>query len=79
MSDAYATIYRAMDEAEANIVKEVLLANGISAVVRRNESSMLDGAMVPGQGYWGDVLVPQAEAGHATEVLQSYNKNGETL
>jgi hypothetical protein len=77
MSEGFVPVYRANDEAAANIIRGVLEDAGITAIVQRHESSWLDGSMVPAEGYWGAVLVRKEDEHEAAELLEEYAR-GET-
>ncbi|HUV05304.1 MAG TPA: DUF2007 domain-containing protein [Armatimonadota bacterium] len=72
MPDDFVAVYRAIDEATANIVRAVLEDAGVPAVVRRYHSSWFDGLFVVADGAWGEILVPVADADRAREVLDKY-------
>ena len=74
MTDKLVTVYRAGKETTANIVKAALEDAGIPAIVQSNETSWLDGVFVSGEGYWGSVLVNEADADRAIEILEEYAK-----
>lgn len=74
MEDAV-TVYRAIDEATANIVKIALEDAGIPAFVRPHHTSWLDGSLVPAEGSWGDVVVAPENADAALAVLEEYSRD----
>lgn len=68
----FIAVFAATDETTANIVSAALEAEGISVVVRPMHTSWLDGMMVPAEGLWGELLVPEADAERAAAVLAEY-------
>ena len=66
----FVSVYRPLDEATANIARIALENAGISAIVRPRHSSWFDGALVPAEGCWGDVLVPEDDAQRAIALLK---------
>ena len=71
-------VYSALDEQTANIVKFALENAGIEAAVRPHQTLWLDGALVPAEGSWGEVVVREEDAARATEILQEYIQAEET-
>lgn len=71
-NEGFVAVFAAKDEATANIVRSALEAEGISAVVRPMHTSWLDGMMVPAEGLWGELLVPEADQARAAAVLEEY-------
>ena len=52
-------IYRAPDEFVANMIKGFLVDDGIPVVLESKMAPWMDGVMKMGEGYWGDVVVPE--------------------
>jgi len=74
MQDDFVVVYRAVDEATANIIKIALEDDGIPAVVHPYHSSWFDGVFVPADGAWGEVLVPKEDAERARALLDEYSR-----
>lgn len=70
----FVSVFKAMDEVTANIVKLALEGAGIQAVVRARHCSWFDGIFVPAEGLWGEVLVPAADAERAAELLKEHGR-----
>ena len=68
-------VFRAPDEFTANIVRGLLVGEDIPVVLESRQVSMYDGALTMGEGYWGDVVVPEQYAAHAREIIQAYQEN----
>lgn len=75
--EGYRVVFRGYDETTANIVKSALRNEGIDAVVRPLHTSWLDGALVPAEGYWGEVFVPEKDAERASALIAEY-QNAQT-
>ncbi|MDH7602709.1 MAG: DUF2007 domain-containing protein [Armatimonadota bacterium] len=69
-------VYRAADEFVADIVLGLLKSAGIPAVLESRQVPQMDGVMKMGEGYWGDVVVPRADAEQAREILKAYEQEG---
>lgn len=74
MEEDAVSVYRALDETAANIVKGALEDAGIQAVVRPLHTSWFDGMFVPAEGYWGDVLVRKQDVRKASKLLKEYEQ-----
>ena len=72
----YIPVYRAPKETIGEIVRGLLESEGISVMVRSVQVPWTDGVMVMGEGYWGDLLIPEDQADHAREIIQVYEKKG---
>lgn len=72
VEEGFVSVYRAVNEVTANIVKSALEDAGITTVVQPNNTSWLDGALVPAEGSWGEVLVSVEDAEKAVEILEDY-------
>lgn len=77
MAEELAVVYRAPDEVTANIIKGILEADGIPVMLESRMAAMYDGALTMGEGYWGDVVVPQAYAARSRELIEAYRKSDE--
>lgn len=69
--------YQAPDEFTAITIRELLAANGIEAVIRRLETTWLDGIPKVLRGYWGDVLVAEEDLAEAEACVQDFLKEAE--
>jgi len=65
------SLYKAPDEVTAHLIKGILDDAGIPAMLASRQVPWMDGVMIAPQGYWGDVLVPEAELENAKEVMAS--------
>jgi type III secretory pathway lipoprotein EscJ len=77
MAEDFVSVYRALDEPTANIVKAALEDAGIAAMVRPHHTSWFDGVFVPAEGSWGDVVVSNEDADKAVEFLQQRDFDSE--
>ena len=68
-------VFRAPDEFTANIVRGLLVGEDIPVVLESRQVAMYDGALTMGEGYWGDVVVPDQYAARAREIIQAYQGN----
>lgn len=71
-NEDFVVVYAAVNEATASIVKSALEDEGIEAVIRPLHTSWLDGALVPAEGRWGEVLVQKVDAERAAALLAEY-------
>ena len=69
-------IYRAPSESVAQIVRALLVSEGIPVVFNSKQVPMYDGVMVMAEGYWGDLLVPESQAERAREIVRAYESGG---
>ncbi len=77
MSDDFVSVYHAMDEYTANIIKAALEDAGIPAFVHPIESSAYgSNIFVSVEGVWGYVLVSAENRERAMAVLEEYNEKG---
>lgn len=65
-------IYRAPDEFIANIIKGFLEEDGIPVVLESRMAAMYDGVLKMGEGYWGDVVVPEQYAKRSRQLIEVY-------
>ena len=70
--EGYQVVFRGYNETTANIVKSAIEDNGIKAIIRPLHTSWLDGALVSAEGYWGEVLVPEADAEKASALIAEF-------
>ena len=66
-------VYRAPDEFVANVIKGVLVGEGIPVVLESRMVPWMDGVMKMGEGYWGDVVVPEEYADRSRELIEAYH------
>lgn len=72
IQEGFVSVYSAPNETTANIVKSALDAAGILAMVLPHHTSWLDGALVPAEGSWGEVVVPKEHEEKAALILAEY-------
>jgi hypothetical protein len=72
-SSELVSVYKAYDEITAHLVKGALEAEGIPAVVQSRQVPWMDGVMTMGEGYWGDVMAPEAEKDRSLQVIEAYS------
>ena len=65
-------VYRAPDETTANLVRGLLVGEDIPAVIESRQVAWMDGIMTAGEGYWGDVVVPNEQAQSSRELIEAY-------
>jgi|YNPBryBLVA2012_1023415.scaffolds.fasta_scaffold14289_2 hypothetical protein len=73
-------VYRALDEAEGILIRGLLAGEDIPALLESRQVAWMDGVMKMGEGYWGDVVVPEEYANRSRELIAAYqqsNINGE--
>lgn len=75
MSEEFVSVFTAVDEITANLVRACLEDAEIPAVIRPRESSWFDGVFTMGSGSWGEVLVPSEEVERATEIIKEYSES----
>ena len=75
---ALVPVYRAANQSIADIVKALLESEGIPIVFKSMQVPMYDGIMVMGEGYWGDLLVPENLAEQAREIVNAYEGDGDS-
>ncbi len=64
--------YLAQDEFSAITIKEMLKGHGIEAMVRRFETTWLDGLPRLMAGGWGEVLVEEKDFDFALEYIEEF-------
>ena len=72
-----AVVFRAPDEFTANIVRGLLVGEDIPVVLESRQVAMYDGALTMGEGYWGDVVVPEQYAARSRELIEAYQESAE--
>lgn len=65
-------VYLAQDEFTALTLQEMLRGQGIKAMIRRFETSWLNGLPKMMKGGWGEVLVTEKEAAQAEEHIKEF-------
>jgi hypothetical protein len=65
-------VYLAPDEFIAITLREILSGHDIKAIIRRFETSWLDGLPKMMKGGWGEVLVDEADAEKAEELINEF-------
>jgi len=65
-------VYLAQDEFSAITIKEMLRGHNIEALIRRFETTWLDGLPKMMEGGWGEVLVDEKDSASASEYIQEF-------
>ena len=65
-------VYLAPDEFTAITIKEVLKSKNIQSVIRRFETSWLDGLPKVMKGGWGEVLVDETDSNKAEKYIEEF-------
>lgn len=68
----YAGVFKAHSEAEAALVRQILVDAGIPAIVRSRQVPGYAEVIQRASGVWGDVLVPKAEEAQARAYVLDY-------
>jgi hypothetical protein len=68
------SVFKAPDEFAAITIREMLAADNIEAIVRRFETTWLDGLPKVLKGYWGEVLVTEEDWAEADECVRDFLK-----
>jgi hypothetical protein len=68
-------VFRAPSEVVADIVKGLLDGEGIPVLMKSRQVPMYDGALVMGEGYWGDIAVPREHADRARAIIEAYEQS----
>jgi len=71
-------IFAAQNESEANIVRGLLEASGIPAVISSLSGPALGGIFQPDETRWGDILVAQSDAEAAQAAITEATQSAET-
>lgn len=66
-------VYKAPDEFVANMIKGFLSDDGIPVVLESRMVPWLDGTIKMGEGYWGDIVVPEQYAERSKELIEQYH------
>jgi hypothetical protein len=65
-------VFAAPDAMTAEVVRGMLLGEGIVAVIGEQVTSAVGGALAIGEGFWGEVRVPATQAEAARALLEAY-------
>lgn len=68
-------VFLAQDEFSAITIKEMLAGHNINALVRRFETTWLDGLPKLMEGGWGEVLVEEKDLELAKEYVREFLEN----
>ncbi len=68
-------VYLAPDEFTAITLKEMLKSKNIHAMIRRFETTWLDGLPKMMKGGWGEVLVNESDREQAEEYITEFMRN----
>ena len=76
LSDVEMTVavYAAPDQATAEVVRGALEAEGIPAVIGEQVADAFGGPFAVGEGFWGEVRVPEADEERARAVLTAFEQ-----
>jgi hypothetical protein len=72
MDQELEVVYQPKDELQGRILESVLKGEDIPCYLRSRQIPWMDDIMELVEGFWGDLLVPQAEAERAKEVIEAY-------
>jgi hypothetical protein len=70
--EGYVPVFRASDEVTANLIKGILESEEIDVMLHSHQVAWMDSIMTAAEGFWGDILVPEAEAERARKILEAY-------
>lgn len=70
-------VFRAQDEFVADIVMDLLASEKIPVMLKSRQVPQMDGVMKMGEGYWGDIIVPNSYAARAREIIEAYQQTGD--
>ena len=70
-------VFVAQNELEATMVKDVLEAEGIDALVRSDQIVWYDGIAKAGRGYWGKVFVRDEDERRAKALVAEFVEQDE--
>lgn len=65
-------VFRAPTELVANIIKGLLESESIPVTISSRQIPWMDGVMTMGEGFYGDLLVPESEESKARQVIEAY-------
>ena len=68
---ALVSVYRAADEFTALTIRDLLRQSGIGCVLRNEELPMYGGVTL-NLRHWGEVMVEEADANKATELIAGF-------
>lgn len=72
------SVYLAPDEFTAITLREMLKSRDIQAIIRRFETTWLDGLPKVMKGGWGEVLVNENDEKKAKECIEEFMQNSTT-
>jgi hypothetical protein len=72
------SVYSVSSESEAYIVRGLLEAAGVPAMLREVDAPIYGSSMPSGEGRWGDILVAQHLADEARQIIASSIEPGST-
>jgi len=72
-------VHKAPDEFTAITLREMLSGHGIRAMIRRYETTWLDGLPKVMKGGWGEVLVDEADFEKAEELINEFLSASENI
>lgn len=70
-------VYKAPDEFTASLIRDLLAGESIPVVLESRQVAWLNGTMKMGEGYWGDVVVPEQYAETAGKLIEEYHSKAE--
>ena len=70
-------VYKAPDEVTANVVRGLLTSEDIPAVLESRMIPWMDGVMKMGEGYWGDVVVPEEYVEQSRQIIEAYEADNQ--
>jgi len=70
--DESVVIFHAPDEITANLLVDVLAAEGITAMISSQQIPWYDGIMQVAKGYWGDIRVLRSQEDQARKIVQDF-------
>ena len=65
-------VYRAQDELMANSIRDLLVQNGVPALVRSFQIPAYDGIARVMRPDWGEVLVEESDLDRARELVEGF-------
>ena len=70
--DESVIIFHAPDEIMANLLVDVLEAEGITAMISSQQIPWYDGIMQVAKGYWGDIRVLRSQEERARRIVEDF-------
>ena len=71
------SVFQAPNEVTANIVRGLLVGEDIPVMIKSRQVPMYDGALTMGEGYWGDIVVPERFAERSRQIIAAYESGDE--